>query len=256
MRNEHIIVVFLFVSALLISVFQAAASASGETGFRSIHWGSDLSTHTDMRRISCDDTWCSHVRSMEDLSMGEALLNSVTYRSMKGRFVEVIIEAPVEAELGKKAGSNSENFLAFKRICHEHFGKTSFAAMFENIHAEQYRWEYTNIHKILKVNFNKNHMELTITDHDLLKRLKDEKSDAPAKSGQDVAEPCIDDKSLDEKMPEGKDTSADAADMSSGEENEKTKGSPVVKKTGKFLKWLFVTDNPGGEDGPSEEIRH
>ena len=236
MEKTCITAVFLCFITLYAGAASAAADASYDTGFCGIFWGEDLSARNDMRRISCDDSFCSYVRSMEDLSMGEALLDSVTCHGIRGRFVEVVLEAPVETVPGKPSCPQSENFLAFKKICHERFGKTSFAASFESIRADQYRWEYTNIRKILKVNFNRNHMELTITDHDLLTQLKDGSEAIPSKSGENAAESRTD-------------AGEDLSGGSDAEEAGNNATSSGMKKTGKFLKWLFVNDNPEDNSG-------
>lgn len=254
MRNVRIIVLSLFIAVLFACPPLLAADASCDAGFRGIGWGEDLSVNKDMRLISCEDQLCSYVRSMEDLNMEGAVLNSVVYRSLGGRFVETVIEAPVETDPGQPSGPQSKNFLAFRQLCQERFGKTSFAASFEALHADQYRWEYTNIRKVLKVNFNKNRMELTITDHDLAKGLEDSSAEISEHSGQSNETQHTDVRNPEEVTP----VQTDAGDGTSGEsapaEKKDGKIPTGVKKVGKFLKWLFVNDDTDDENDLSREI--
>ncbi len=250
MKNACIVLVLMFISVVLVSVPSSASAASAEAGFRGTYWGVDLSARQDMRDISCEDGFCSYVRSKEDLSMGGAIVTSVTYRTLHGQFVEVVIEAPVETRQGQSPGFESENFLTLKKVCHDRFGKTSFAASFETVRAEIYRWEYTDIRKILRVNLNKNSMQLTITDYDLLKRLKD----APEKRQEALTEKTVKPEAgveqSGETIPAPTEVTGDTSEVTSAKEGKR--GTPKgLKKAAKVLRWLFVNDNPATGDDPA-----
>ena len=252
MKNTRIVLVFLFISTVLVSVPSGARAASDEAGFMGIDWGTDLSARQDMRRISCEDAFCSYVRDTDDLSMGEAQLTSVTYRTVSDRFVEVVIDGPVETRQGQSPEFESENFLALKNVCHDRFGKTSFAASFETVRAEQYRWEYTDIRKILRVNLNKNHLQLTITDHDLLERLKEAPAELPEAGTEKTLEPKVSVEQSGETTPAPADVTGGTSGGASSSEEEKTtpKG---LKKAAKMLRWLFVNDDPATGNDQSEK---
>jgi hypothetical protein len=248
MKRSRNVLIVLFISALFISLPAWARAASDETGFRGIGWGNDLSSRQDMRRISCEKGFCTYVRDREELSMADAIITSVVYRAFNGRFVEAEIEAPVETRQGQSPGFESENFLTLKNICHELYGKTSFAVTLESVRAEQYRWEYTDIRKILRVNINKNTMQLTITDHALLEQLKD----APAGMTETLTDEQRDQEAVVENAGETPPASADMAAGSndtSSTQGEKKSTSKGFKKAAKVLRWLFVNDNaePGDE---------
>lgn len=244
MKNARISV-FLILFVLLISV-PAVAPASDEQGFRGISWGADISAHTEMRRISCEGSFCSYVRSGEDLSMNDAMISSVTYRTFKNRFVEVSIEALAETLEERKPGPESANFLAFRQACHDSFGPTSFAASFEYLRAEQYRWEQTGVRKVLKINFNKNHMLLSIMNHDLLKQLNVEAEEIPEDSGigHPGAPPALSGKASGEGSP----ALTDELDGKTGEPARPAEAGkktlPGFGKAGKLLRWIFVNDEP------------
>ncbi len=211
----------LLLAAVLISPL---AQASGDGEFRGIVWGTDLSAHPEMRRLACEeDHTCSFARNREELGLDGALLSSVTYHTFKGRFTEVILEAPAELENGRKAGPESANYQALLRYCRESYGPTSFASTFDTFRAEQYRWEQTGVRKVLQVNFNKNTLKLSIRDHDLIKGLKAASDDEPA-TGVAPSEAGL--------TGQGEATSAPSG------------ATGGLKRLGGFLRWLFVTDEP------------
>ena len=43
----------------LLAALPSGVLASGEEGFRDIPWGTDLSGHPEMRRISCEGEYCT-----------------------------------------------------------------------------------------------------------------------------------------------------------------------------------------------------
>jgi hypothetical protein len=247
MKNARIAVVFLFISAMLVSVPSGVPAASDETGFRGIDWGADLSGRQDMRRISSEDAFSTYVRSTEDLSMADAVVTSVLYRTYHDRFVEVVIEAPVETRQGQAPGFESENLLAFKKVCHDRFGKISFAVTFETVRAEQYRWEYSDIRKILRINLRKNHMELKITDHALLENLKESPERLPVAGSEKTLKSPAGDESAGETTP----APSDVTGGTSASEEEKKDTPKGLEKAAKVLRWLFVNDNPATGDDPA-----
>ncbi|HOO37152.1 MAG TPA: hypothetical protein PLU81_14870 [Deltaproteobacteria bacterium] len=254
MKRSRNVLIVLFISALFISLPAGVLAESDETGFRGIGWGEDLSARQDMRRISCEKGFCSYVRDREELSMADAIITSVVYRAFNGRFVEAEIEAPVETRQGQSPGFESENFVSLKNICHELYGKTSFAVTLESVRAEQYRWEYTDIRKILRVNINKNTMQLTITDHALLDQLKE----APAGMQETLKDEQRDQEAGGENAKEPSPAPADMAADSTGTsstEKEKKSTSKGFKKAAKVLRWLFVNDDAESGDEPPEVPR-
>ena len=241
MKNTRIVLVFLFISTVLVSVPSGARAASDEAGFMGIDWGTDLSARQDMRRISCEDAFCSYVRDTDDLSMGEAILTSITYRTVSGRFVEVVMDGPVETRQGQSPEFESENFLALKNVCHDRFGKTSFAASFETVRAEQYRWEYTDIRKILRVN-------------DLLERLKEEPAKLPETGTGKILKSKVSVEQSGETTPAPTDVTGGTSGGASSLEEEKARPKGL-RKAAKMMRWLFVNDDPAAGDDPSEKPR-
>ena len=222
----------------LLAALPSGVLASGEEGFRDIPWGTDLSGHPEMRRISCEGEYCSYVRSGEDLSLGEALVSSITYRTFNGRFVEAVIEAQAETRDGQAPGVDSGNFIAFRQACHDLFGPTTFAASFEYLRAEQYRWEATDIRKVLKVNFNKNHLALSITNHSLLARLAE---GSPEGSGPDSV-PSLSGGIPEDGTPE--EGEGMAARISPAERADRGEKGSRPGKIGSFLKRILVSGEP------------
>lgn len=230
---------WLFPAVLfLFTALPFAASASVEEGFRGIPWGANLSGHPDMRRITCEDASCTYVRSGEDLRLGEALVSSITYRACEGRFVEATIEAPAETRDGQAPGAGSENFLVFRQACQNLFGPTTFEASFEYLHADQYRWEATDIRKVLRVNFNKNHLSLSITDHGLLKRLE--------KNGARGADPAARQVLSEEPSKRGAAADGDQTAAETGRSDRADHGEKGSRpgKIGSFLKRILVSGEP------------
>ncbi len=236
MRSARVLV-FLSLVFVMISAPDVRAEAPGDETFRGIPWGTALSTHPDMRQTSCKEDSCSYVRDKEALTMGAAQLTSITYRAYRDHLVEVIIEAPVEVEAGRSPGRDSGNFLTFRQLCHDWFGKTTFAYSFETFGADQFRWEETGIRKVLRVTFSKNYMQLSISADDLIKGLEQEE-DLPGSRA----------------LGTGADTGAPAAVKSGEAEASPPPAGPGKspkagrKGLGKFFHWLFTPDGPINED--------
>lgn len=254
MKSTRIPMFILVFSVLTISL-PSIATASDETEFRGVPWGADLSVHPEMRRVpqEGEGEYCSYVRSGEDLSMGEAMISSITYRSFRNRFVEVRIEALAETREGLEPGLKSGNFLAFRQACQDSFGPTSFAASFERLRAEHFRWEQTGVRKVLKVNFGKNEMILSIVNHDLLKQIQE----TEAVTQGPAAEVRQEDTALSGE-PSGEESPA-RLEESSGKSNEpertaRGRGNPLselLRKAGNFLRWIHETSDPSSDHGIS-----
>ena len=244
MKSTHTPRLFLALFILIVGM-PPAASAADEEGFRGIPWGTDLSTHPEMRLISCEGAFCSYARSGDDLSMGEARVSSITYRTFRKHFTEVCIEAPAEIREGEEPGLQSGNFLALRQACRDLFGPTSFAASFEYLRAEQYRWEQTGIRKVLKINFNKNHMLLSIIDHDLLKVIRDGEG-APDVSGREGREELSGASREDssEVSPARTDDAGGAAPGNARSGERESTSRSGFGKVGDFLRRIFVNDGP------------